>query len=310
MARQDLTVAGLNPEWELHDIKTTLFKCTRWQFEDTLDPFNCPFHYFCDSIFPGTYPPGIDFLFYSFTAASYLTTLAIMLLDFTKTRQLNQSKRYLLPSGPVALPLILLGLAKGQRINAVFPLHCIAPAVLQLVQISALAFDNGPDKSLKNAIFEASTISGVLHASMYLDSVILPFYTGFDALVSSRFSGECPSCICRKDALVVGGKLNLYQGWSLTTFSVVVALCFRMACRLSGDRRWRIWACKPIVESLGWVLITKDCIFLLLKSPPEQPLAQAVSFGAMIVLICLHFLKTLLAGLAHLKQKDGKELDL
>ncbi|WJX10602.1 hypothetical protein P8452_01300 [Trifolium repens] len=58
----------------------------------------------------------------------------------------------------------------------------------------------------------SSTISGILHASIYLDSILLPYYTGFDALMSSTFSGECATCVCRKEELVVGGKLVKYKG--------------------------------------------------------------------------------------------------
>ncbi|KAK6285887.1 hypothetical protein POUND7_012066 [Theobroma cacao] len=141
-------VAPIQPEWDLEDIRMAFFKCTRWQVEETLDPINCPFHYFCDSIYPGNYPPAVDVLVLLLTTASYLATLVIMLIDISRRGRpcLSQSKRFLLPSGPVSLPLILLALANGQRINILFPLSCIAPAILQLIQISALAFDIGADK--------------------------------------------------------------------------------------------------------------------------------------------------------------------
>ncbi|GKV49411.1 hypothetical protein SLEP1_g56162 [Rubroshorea leprosula] len=285
--------AAFQPEWEREDILLTFFKCTRWQVEETLDPITCPFHYFCDSIYPGNYSPAVDATVLFFTTASFLATLVIMVIDISRRGQccFGQWKRFLLPSGPVSLPLILLALAKGQQINTLFPLSCIGPATLQLVQISALAFDIGADKDPKYAFFEASTISGILHASLYLDSIILPYYTGFDALVSSDFSGECLSCVCRKEALVAGGKLVSYRGWSLTTFSVVGALCWRIICTTSAEQKRKFSVVKSLLEGLGWMLITKDCIYLVINSPPEKPLLRAAASGGILVLICLQLLK-------------------
>ncbi|KAK2649907.1 hypothetical protein Ddye_017396 [Dipteronia dyeriana] len=280
-------------ERDLEDIQTTFFKCVRWQVEETLDPINCPYHYFCESTYPGNYPPAVDVLVILFTASSYLATLVLMIIDISKRGRtfLGQSKRCLLPSGPVSLPIILLMLAKGHRINTVFPLSCIGPAILQLVHISALTFNYGANEDLKYAFFEASTISGILHASLYLDAVLLPYYTGFDALVSSSFSGECATCVCRKEALVVGGKLISYRGWSVTTFLVVGALLFRIMRRLSEANRRKITAVKSLFEGLGWILIIKDSVYLVMNSPPEQFLLRIAAFGGVFVLICLHLLK-------------------
>ncbi|XVF22251.1 hypothetical protein REPUB_Repub12eG0157500 [Reevesia pubescens] len=286
-------VAGFQPEWDLEDIRNAFFKCTRWQVEETLDPINCPFHYFCDSIYPGNYPPAVDILVLLLTTASYLATLVIILIDISRRGRpsLSKSKRFLLPSGPVSLPLILLALAKGPRINILFPLSCIAPAMLQLIQISALAFDIGDDKDPRYAFLEASTISGILQASVYLDSIILPYYTGIDALASSTFSGECLSCVCRKEVLVAGGKLISHRGWSVTTFCVIGALCLRIICRLSDENKGKFSSIQSLLESLGWILITKDCIYLVANSPPEKSLLQAAALGGILVLICLHVLK-------------------
>lgn len=222
--------AAFQPEWEQDDIRLTFYKCTRWQVEETLDPINCPFHYYCDSVYAGDYPPVVDAVVLVFATAMFLATLVIMLIDVIRIGQLclGQIKRFLLPSGPLSLLLILFAFAKGQRINAVFPVSSIGPAILLLVQVSALAFDFGADKDPRYAFFEASTISGIMHASLYLDTVILPYYTGFDALVSSTFSGECLSCVCRKEALVAGGRLVSYRGWSMTTYSVVGVLFLRI----------------------------------------------------------------------------------
>ncbi|XWS46330.1 hypothetical protein CRYUN_Cryun14cG0056100 [Craigia yunnanensis] len=112
--------------------------------------------------------------------------------------------------------------------------------------------------------------------------------SGIDALASSTFSDECPSCVCRKEVLVAGGKLISYWGWSLTTFCVIVALCLRIICRLSADNKGKFLSIKSLLESLAWILITKDCIYMVANSPPEQSILQA---AATRVLICLHVLK-------------------
>ncbi|KAJ1376377.1 hypothetical protein SESBI_50005 [Sesbania bispinosa] len=199
------------PGWDIEEIHATFFKCISWQMEETFDTINCPYHYVCDRTHPPNYPPSVDILVLLFTTASYLVTLVIVIMDMSKGRGrmfLGQSKRFLLPSGPISLPLIILAFAKGPQINTIFPLSCIGPAILLLVLISALSFDNGAaDKDIKYTFFAASTVSGILHASMYLDSIVLPYYTGFDAVMTSTFSGECASCVCRREALVVGGKL-------------------------------------------------------------------------------------------------------
>ncbi|XP_058008515.1 uncharacterized protein LOC110672455 [Hevea brasiliensis] len=142
---------AFQPEWAFEDIRITFFKCVRWQVEETLDPINCPYHYFCDSIYPGNYPPYVDVIVFLFATASYLATLVIMVIDISKRGEayFSRSRRFLLPSGPISLPIILLVLAKGYRINSIFPLSCIGPAILQLLYVSALAFDNGDDKDVR-----------------------------------------------------------------------------------------------------------------------------------------------------------------
>ncbi|XP_065859982.1 uncharacterized protein [Euphorbia lathyris] len=287
--------------WDDENIRITFFKCVKWQVEETLDPINCPYHYFCDSTYPGNFPPYVDILVLLFATVSYLSTLIIMVVDISTRSDsgFTRSKRFLLPSGPVFLPVILLILAKGHRISSVFPLSTIGPAILQLLHVSALVFDHGVDKDLRYAIYEASTISGILHASLYLDSIILPYYTGFDALTSSRLSGECPSCVCRKEVLVVGGQLVRYRGWSATTFVVVGALCLRVICRMTeGENRRTTMVVKSLFESLGWILITVDCVYLTGKAPPEQFMIRIIAFGSVFILICLHMINKLCSRIA------------
>ncbi|XP_062091247.1 uncharacterized protein LOC133797383 [Humulus lupulus] len=138
------------PEWVLDDIRLMFYKCVRWQFEETMDPISCPYHYFCDSTYPGNYSPAVDILLLIFTTASYFATLFIMVMDIVGRGQTSTLlRRCFLPSGPISLPLILLALANGHRINTVFPLSLVGPAILQLVHISALSFENGAGKDLK-----------------------------------------------------------------------------------------------------------------------------------------------------------------
>ncbi|KAL2339385.1 hypothetical protein Fmac_007325 [Flemingia macrophylla] len=283
------------PGWDQEEIHATFFKCISWQVEETLDTISCPYHYFCDKTYPANYPLLVDVLVLLFTTASYLVTLVIMIMDMIYGRGrifLGQSKRFLLPSGPISLPLIILAFAKGPQINTIFPLSCLGPAILLMVLISALSFDNAADKDFKYTFFVASTVSGILHASLYLDSVVLPFYTGFDALMSSTFSGECASCVCRKEALVVGGKLVRYRGWSMTTFFVVGVLCLRIICKISGENyAGKLLFIKAFMERFSWILITVDCAYLTLHSPPERVMLRVAAFGGIFLLIFLQVLK-------------------
>ncbi|XP_028767056.1 uncharacterized protein LOC114724773 [Neltuma alba] len=281
------------PEWNLYDVQNTFFKCVSWQVEETLDATNCPYHYVCDRKYPANFPLAADVLVLLFTSASYLVTLFTVIMDLSSGRRgIRSPNRYLLPSGPILLPLIILAFAKGSQINTIFPLSYMGPPILQLVLISALSFDYGADKDLKYTFFAASTVSGILHASLYLDSVVLPYYTGFDALVSSTFSGECETCVCRREALVVGGKLVRYRGWSVTTFLVVGVLCLRILCRIVGEsENGKLLLLKGLMEKLSWISIAIDCVYLTVKSPPEKALLRIAAFGGILVLICLHVLK-------------------
>lgn len=307
---------------DLGEIHATFFKCISWQVEETLDAINCPYHYVCDKTYPAkNYPPSVDILVLLFTTASYLVTLVIVIMDIIMNSSgrggrvsfLGQSKRFLLPSGPISLPLIILTFAKGTQINTIFPLSCTGPAILLLVLISALSSDNvgADDKDIKYTFFAASTVSGILHASLYLDSVVLPYYTGFDALMSSTFSGECESCVCRKEALVVGGKLK-YRGWSLTTFFVVGVLCLRIVCKvISGGENnaasaGKLLFIKLLMERFSWILITVDCVYLTANSPPERVMLRVAAFGGILLLIFLHVLKeacSQIYTMAHLAKK-------
>ncbi|WCJ22543.1 hypothetical protein M5689_004629 [Euphorbia peplus] len=250
--------------WANEDIRMTFIKCIRWQVEETLDPINCPYHYFCDSTYPGNFPPYIDILVVLFMTASFLSTLIIMIVDISRKTESGFARwrRFWLPSGPVALPVILLVLAKGHRISSVFPLSIIGPSILQLLHVSALVFDHGVDKDL-------------------------------------RLSGECPSCVCREEVLVVGGTLVSYRGWSVTTFVVVAALCLRVISRMTeGEKRRTMMAMKSLFESLGWILITFDCIYLTRKTPPEKSMIRIIAFGSLFVLIYLHMIKKLCSRIA------------
>lgn len=336
----------------MENITTTFFRCIKWQVEETTDPVNCPYHYFCASSYQGgDYPPAIAILVLLFTATLYLVTLVFTVQEIVcKSTTTNssttaaageggdrhrairyncggsgsrRSRRYWIPSGPIALPFILLSLAKGYRINTLSPLgECIGPALFQLLQISALAFPNDDDDDdynmegnfnkwkydLKYILFELSTVSGILHASLFLDYIILPFYTGYDALMSSTsFSGECASCMCRTEVLEVGGKLVSYRGWSISMFSVVGVLCLRTISRLlmlflshydDEVHKATVLAMvkilqvviKPALETMSWMLISKDTIYLMMNSPESDGSAplRLAAHGCACFLICLH----------------------
>ncbi|XP_004984980.1 uncharacterized protein LOC101755137 [Setaria italica] len=248
-----------------------ILKCTRWQLEETTDFVTCPYHYYCDSSYPGDYSAAVGFLVAAFAAYCFLSTLAFTVLDLVRGNGGGGApaagvrgikRKYLLPSGPFLLPLVLLALAKGQRVNAVFPLAQLGPALLLLLQASALAFRNEADGDIRYAVLEASTVSGVLHASLYLDAVVLPYYTGLEALRWSRFSGECASCLCRMEPLVVGGTAVQYRGLSKTALAIIFALCSRMVCRIYGEERLSAWT-RSALEAVGWVFVAGDAVYLV-----------------------------------------------
>lgn len=290
-------LASLQQQWGLEDIATAFFKCTRWQREDTMDVINCPYHYFCDTVYPGNYPAAVDVAVLLLAVASYLSSMAFAMSDMALgseaahggRRKMLFMRRYLLPSGPVFLPALLLALANGHRTGAVFPLSILGPAVFQLVLVSALAFENSADRSLKYALLESSTVSGILHGSLYLESVVMPYYTGLDALAASALSGECPTCVCRREALVVGGRVVSYRAWSPATFAVVGTLCSRLACVLFGDEKLSL-VVKLLLEGLAWILIASDTVYLLVNSPGGDVLEMA-THGAVCVLMCVHVLR-------------------
>ncbi|ERN08145.1 hypothetical protein AMTRI_Chr09g37420 [Amborella trichopoda] len=291
------TNPDFQPEWALDTVKTAFFKCTRWQAEETTDPINCPYHYFCDSIYPGNYPPIIDLSVLSLTTTCFLITIGLASLEITGYIVGGVSynpprKRFWLPSGPLCLPLILLALAKGQRINTLFPLSSLAPALQQLVQVSALAFESPEIKSVKSLFLDVSSVSGILHAGIYVDSVVLPYYTGFEALVFSTLSGECGSCVCRKKVLVAGGiSGSYYRGWSTTMLCVVMVLFWRLACKLFEKRDKVSLRIKLALEGLSWFSSLADSVTLLVISMRGGNLVEKVIFGGLCGLNFLLILK-------------------
>lgn len=227
-----------------------------------------------------------------FAIASYLLVMAFTLLRFRR-RDINigtSKRRYLLPSGPIALPLVLLILAKGSRINSLFPISVMGPALYHLVHISSLAFEyQFADRSVKYTVLEASTVSGILHASLYLDAIIMPYYTGLDALTKSTFSGDCATCVCRTQALVVGGGIVSYRGWSKTSMAVIATLCFRMLSRIFvGEKLNLMNRMKMFLEGVSWSLIATDVVYLMITVPQENGILNATAYGGICVLVSLN----------------------
>uniref|UniRef100_A0ACD5XIW6 Uncharacterized protein n=1 Tax=Avena sativa TaxID=4498 RepID=A0ACD5XIW6_AVESA len=268
-----------------------ILKCTRWQLEETTDFVTCPYHYYCDSSYPGDYHSAVGGLVAAFAAYCFVAALAFTVLDLLRSGTAGVrgiKRKYLIPSGPFLLPLVLLALSKGQRINAVFPLAQLGPALLLLLQASALAFRNEADGDIRYAVLEASTVSGVLHASLYLDAVVLPYYTGLEALRWSRFSGECASCLCRMEPLVVGGTAMRYRGLSKTALAIIFALCSRMVCRIYGEERLSAWT-RSALEGVGWVLVAADAVYLVgwVAAEGGAVAVAAYSLVAGLVFLCV-----------------------
>ncbi|KAL9229042.1 hypothetical protein vseg_004558 [Gypsophila vaccaria] len=283
------------------DIRHAFFKCRKWQLEETLDPVSCPYHYYCNSRYSGDYPSWVDTLSMLFIALSFLTTGIAMVVSMAGRRdaswviKFRRLRRYFLPSGPIFLPIILVILAKGYRINTVFPLTHSGPAILQLLRISALSFDTKTVSDIKYLFLEMSTMSGILQAALYIDSIIMPYYTGIDALASSRLSGECLSCVCRERVLVVGGT-SVFRGWSVTTALIVGTITLRIFSRLATESKRGTALLKITMESLSWMLMIVESLYLItVITPPEKSLITAISFSSVFVLICLQMLRRLVA---------------
>uniref|UniRef100_A0A0E0M6B2 Uncharacterized protein n=1 Tax=Oryza punctata TaxID=4537 RepID=A0A0E0M6B2_ORYPU len=280
--------------WRGHgssNITRQILKCTRWQLEETTDFITCPYHYYCDSAYPGDYSPAFGALVAAFAAYCLVSAAAFAVLDIGRAGGVGggrNRRKYMVPSGPFLLPVVLLALAKGQRINAVFPLAQLGPALLLTLQASALAFRNEADGDLRYAVLEASTVSGILHASLYLDAVVLPYYTGTDALRWSRFSGECATCLCRMDPLVVGGRTVLYRGLSKTALAIIFALCSRMVCRIYGEERVSAWT-RSALEAASWVFVAGDAVYLAGWAFAEGAAASVAAYAlvAGLVFLCI-----------------------
>uniref|UniRef100_A0ACD5TCF1 Uncharacterized protein n=1 Tax=Avena sativa TaxID=4498 RepID=A0ACD5TCF1_AVESA len=281
------------------NITRQILKCTRWQLQETTDLITCPYHYYCDSSYPGDYSTTVGVVVAVFSAYCLLSTAIFTVLEIGTgagaraaggiVGRFVKRRKYLVPSGPFLLPLVLLVLAKGQRINAaVFPLARLGPALLLTLQASALAFRNEADGDVRYAVLEASTVSGILHASLYLDAVVLPYYTGADALRWSRFSGDCATCLCRMEPLLVGGRTVLYRGLSKTALAIIFALCSRMVCRIYGEERLSVWT-RSALEIASWVFVSGDAVYLAGWALAEgaAPTVAVYALVAALVFLCV-----------------------
>lgn len=273
------------------NITRQILKCTRWQLEETIDFITCPYHYYCDSSYPGDYSTAVGVAVAVLAAYCLLSAAAFTVAEIGSGARAaggvgRIKRKYLVPSGPFLLPLVLLVLSKGQRINTVFPLARLGPALLLTLQASALAFRNEADGDVRYAVLEASTVSGILHASLYLDAVVLPYYTGADALRWSRFSGECATCLCRMEPLVVGGRTVLYRGLSKTALAIIFALCSRMVCRIYGDERLSAWT-RSALEIASWLFVSGDAVYLAGWAFAEGAAASFAMYALVAALVFL-----------------------
>ncbi|KAH9308215.1 hypothetical protein KI387_036126, partial [Taxus chinensis] len=90
--------------------------------EETMDAINCPYHYFCNTTYPGNYSLVADWLAMLLAAAACLGLSGAVIWELRGIllgREFGRGKaRFWVPSGPVLFPLALVLLAKGNRINS------------------------------------------------------------------------------------------------------------------------------------------------------------------------------------------------
>lgn len=253
-------------------------------------PLSCPYHYYCtNNIHPSSYSAVADWFALVLAVASFLFLCGVVLWETRGSlfgRVFNKSTaRYWLPSGPLILPLTLLPLAKGHRIDSLFPLSYIAPAWLQLLHISALGNLGSYEElfagrvSVKDRVnamvFEVSVAAGIVHASLYVDSVAMPYYTGLEAFMSSSLSGICTSCICRREPLVAGGAF--WPGaWSYGSCVVALGLLLRLGFGfLQYNWKWNriirdvLDLGELLMECMGWMVTVWEVMQLLNISIPS-----------------------------------------
>ncbi|XP_057833157.1 uncharacterized protein LOC131043935 [Cryptomeria japonica] len=281
-------------------LSKTFLKCKVWQVEETLDTINCPYHYYCNTTYPGNYLAVVDWFAVLLAAALCLCLSGVMIWE-VRGRLFGQDfsrgkARYWVPSGPLLLPLSLLVMAKGHRINSVFPMAYMAPAWLKLLHISALGFTgyeiNGVSKNLNAVVFEVSMAVGMLHGSLYVDAVTLPYYTGVEASMSMS-SGICRSCICRKEPLVAGGTF-FYRAWSYGSFVVFSGLLSRLAYGLwwnDGNAERFISLARWGLELLAWGFTAWDVFKMGHNSPPLQhglPYKSVMAPLLLMLLLCFY----------------------
>lgn len=119
-----------------------------------------------------------------------------------------------------------------------------------------------------------------------LDSILLPYYKGSDALVSTTFSGKCSSCACRNEMLIIlvprgGDQWPHFQLWVLSVEGLS-ADC--------GKKTGTTILIRPWLESIAWIF---DISGLCLSSNKLHPKGQCweLLLLEVFVLICLHVLK-------------------
>lgn len=95
-----------------------------------------------------------------------------------------------------------------------------------------------------------------------LDSILLPYYKGSDALVSTTFSGKCSSCACRNEMLIIlvprgGDQWPHFQLWVLSVEGLS-ADC--------GKKTGTTILIRPWLESIAWILTFLDSVYLATNS--------------------------------------------
>jgi hypothetical protein len=62
-------------------------------------------------------------------------------------------------------------------------------------------------------------------------------------------------------------------------------------CRLCGEKTGTTMLIGMWLESLVWILILLDCVYIAANSPPKRSMLRVAAFGGIFVLICFHVFK-------------------
>ncbi|KAF1863223.1 hypothetical protein Lal_00014684 [Lupinus albus] len=76
-----------------------------------------------------------------------------------------------------------------------------------------------------------------------------------------------------------------------TIASYLVTLVIVIMDMMNSRKERKVLYIKNLMEKSSWVLITVDCVYLIVNSPQERVMLRVAAFGGIFLLICLHVLK-------------------